>query len=181
MSKLEKYQKDFDEAMENIKRIMTEESEIKEFANWVVNTESNEYSWLSERWAGSVSSAIGLDGLLSYIRYCLIDDGDITFVRMNKEPRIVFMAKDEITLDDVLHSTEKGLQKTYAGWGMNITYEFEILDIELKDFGRIYDEYFVDDIKRCFLSDAEINGADFAVKHYSSYKCYDPKWVNEIK
>lgn len=113
--------------------------------------------------------------------HAIYDDGDITFVAVNDEPRIVFAHRfDDDFRDSCLSETEKYIEKRNFELGRDRSYEIKVLDIKPNEFGSLYDAFQREDIKRCFLNDAETHDVEFAVKHYRQYNCFCEEWINEV-
>lgn len=140
-NKLEFFQNSYDESIRTIKRFRDEPSEISELVNWLLTTDANPYGYLTEDCRSMVYSADSFAELLNLIHYSVVDDGDITFVKVNGEPRIVFVHKyDDCFMDIVLDSAEKDL-----GFHNKV----KVLDITPNEFGRVYDEYNTQWSKKC--------------------------------
>jgi hypothetical protein len=178
MSRFEKFEEAYNKAIESINRFLEPgryEPQMNELVHWMLETDANPYAYLPEEWAGSVETAEGFASLLHYIHRVLYDDGDITFVTVNDEPRIVFAHQhDEDFRDRVLTDTEKDTQRRRGG-----EYKIQVLDIDPNEFGPLYDEFQTKDLMRCFSADAGRNGVDFAVKHYKTYKAFSESWVQQ--
>lgn len=159
MFEMKKFQDNFDQAIKTIEQYQTTQSTMQSLVEWMLTTDANPYSYLPEAYAGSVDSAEMFAGLLNTIHHALYDDGDITFVAVNGEPRIVFVDRYDV---------EKQFPKGKV---------VEVLDIEPGEFVTLYNEYQTKEIKRCFITDAKRFGLDFGVEHYKHYKCFDTNWI----
>ena len=139
MKQLEKFDKTHAEAMETIKQYLEpyeQEPKMHLLVRWMLETDANPYGYLQEAWATSTYSSTGFASLLSVISHAVLDDGDITFVAVNGEPRIVFAHKyDDWFENAVLSTSEKALRSS----GIDVM--IEVLDIEPNEFGALYDEY----------------------------------------
>lgn len=181
MTKFDTFKKNYEEAVETIHRFLKKPESMKGLVHWMMETNANPYSYLPEQWAGCVNSAEGFAGLLHYIHHAVEDDGDICFVKVNGEPRIVFAHPyDKGFKDKVLTNQEKVIEKRPILGKLRELY-IEVLSIEPNEFGKIYDEYLIKDLKRCFSIDAGMNGVEFAKKHYSEYKCWADSWIEECQ
>ena len=179
MNRLEVFKDNYEQSMQTIERLRTEPSTMKDLVNWMLTTDANPYAYLPEGWASAMESADSFAALLHNIHHAVYDDGDITFVTVNGEPRIVFVWQHEDNFRDyVLTRQEKELEKREV-FGRTRPYDIQVLKIEPHEFGPAYDAYQIEDLKNCFAVDAGRNGIDFAVEHYSKYNCYDPSWVDE--
>jgi hypothetical protein len=177
MSKFEIYKKIYEEAVKNIQRFIDEPSDMNELAAWLMTTDANPYSYLEQGYAGMMSTAEGCAGLLETIHHAVYDDGDITFVTVDDEPRIVFAHRfDEGFRDVVLCRQEKEIEKRLI-FGKIKQYEIEILYIKPNDFPEIYNAYQVKNLQRCFSCDVGRHGIDFAVDIYKKYACFREDWV----
>ena len=113
-----------------------------------------------------MSTATGCASLLHMIDHAVHDDGDITFVKVNGEPRITFAWRHEDNFRDlVLTSQEKEFEARRIDRIPHFKYEVEILDIKPAEFGPLYDAYQAKRVKGYLLvvvhPDKEIIPADF--------------------
>lgn len=178
-----KFHTKFNAAIDYIQEILDKpedayDYEVSVLVKWMLTTEANPYSYLPEGHQSSFYSAQDFYGLISIIRHALYDDGDITFVKVNGEPRITFIWQHEDNFEDLILSEQDKRLKEMSMVG----YEVEILDISPAEFPDVYEEYLLNSIKKSFLWDAKRRGLDFAIHHYSKqYRCYDPAWENEVE
>ena len=176
---MEVFKDNYEESIRAIEWFRTESSTMKDLVNWMLTTDANPSAYLPEGWAIALESANSFAALLHTIHHAVYDDGDITFVTVDGEPRIVFVWQHEDNFRGyVLTSQEKELEKREV-FGRTRPYEIEVLKIEPHEFGALYDAYQVDDLKRCFASDAGRNGIEFSVAHYSKYNCFKATWIDE--
>ena len=183
MSRFEKFQKSYNESISSIERMLdsTDKPELAALAQWMMTTDANSYAYLPHNWAGHMSSAEGFASLLHCIHHALYDDGDIAFVTVNNEPRIVFVSPHEDNFRDyVLTDQEKEIEKRPI-FGATRSYDIQVLDIKADQFGPLYDEYWEQDLQRCFSMDVARFGAEYASEHYIRYKCFSDKWVDICK
>jgi hypothetical protein len=54
-----------------------------------------------------------------------------------------------------------------------------VLDIDVNDFGDVYDAWHIEDLKRRFAVDAGRNGVKLASEHYSRYAAFRPDWADQ--
>lgn len=136
--KFTEFKKNYDEAVESIIGFQ-DHPQMGGLVRWMMETETNPYGYLPSHYAGSLSSAEAFAGLLHMIQYSLYDDGDITFVTVNGEPRIVFAWKHEDNFRDlVLYDQEKEFESDPL---LKTTYKIKVLNIEPNEFGTVYDAY----------------------------------------
>ena len=177
MKKFETFKKNYDEAVQTINTFLEGPESMTELTKWLMTTDANPHSYLDHFWAGMSATAEGMADLLNYIHHAVVDDGDITFVKVNGEPRIVFAHRfDDYFRDVVLSKQEKEMEKRRKEYNINFEYEIEVLDIKPNEFGRIYDEYQRGQVTKWFLSDAKRHGVEFAKQHYEHYNCWDESW-----
>ena len=139
---------------------------------WMLETDVNPYSYLPEHWAGAVKSAEGFASLVHMLSHALHDDGDVTFVKVDGVPRIVFAWRHEDNFTSlVLSESEK---ERFAHYVSSPT--IEVLDIEPNQFGVLCDAYQKEWLKDCFTTDA-LNGIEWAAEHYRSYRQWDESWI----
>lgn len=181
MDKFEKFDQAYKEAVETIKRFMepcSYEPQMDGLVKWMLETDANPYAYLPQEWAGALDSAQGFASLLHYIHHAVYDDGEITFVRVNGEPRIVFAwheGDDAKFRDLVLNEQEKEIEKRRR---CN-PYEIEVLDIAPNEFGPLYDAYQTAEVKQWYINDAASHGTEWAAEHYRKYRCWNEEWITE--
>lgn len=179
-SKFEKFEASYKEAVTQIKQFLEEtkhEPSMRGLVKWMMETDANPYAYLPHAWAGSTGSAESFVSLLNHIHHAVYDDGDITFVTVNGEPRIVFVWRHQENFRDyVLSEQEKHMEKRFAS-----EYEIKVLGIQPDEFGPLYDKHFTERLKDWFMNDAETHGVDFAVTHYRAYKQFDTSWISLIE
>ena len=179
MNLFAKFESAHREALDNINHLLNEPSEMQGLVKWMVDTDANPYGYLPHGWAGALSSAESFSSLLDYIHHAVFDDGDITFVSVNGEPRITFQNQwDDGFRDRVLTEQELEMEKR-AILGRVRSYEVAVLNIEPNEFGDTHDAWRVKDLKRCFSIDAARHGVAFANEHYMRYKFWTPEWEVE--
>ena len=172
----QKFKDSYDKAIKDIERYLTPDNgcDMQLLVRWMLETDANPYSYLPKNWADAVNYAEGFASLLGYIHHAAFDDGDITFVTVNGEPKIVFASQyDDDFMNHVLGETERYMMEHHKS-----SYDVSVLNIQPNDFGAVYDAWYVDNIKQMFLTDADYHGKEFAIRHYSGYKKYDPAWVS---
>lgn len=173
MSRIAEFHKSFNEALATIEHFKTD-ANMAAITNWLLNTDASPYSIFADA-GGRVGSAESFAGLLQCIHHALVDDGDICFPVVNGRPRICFVWQHEKNVEQyILTAQEKGFIRDFG-----TDYEITFLD-NIDQFIAAYDAAHIKFIKRCFLIDARAKGVQFATKNYSTYKCFDPTWVNEL-
>lgn len=180
MNKFEEFQQNYEKSVATIKRFLnpdlTQTPQMHKLVQWMLETDANPYAYLPETWASALGSAQGFANLLYHIHHAIYDDGDICFVAVNAEPRIVFAhPSDQDFRERVLSEQEKQLAKTKV-FGREQSYTIEVLAIEPNEFGELYDAYYLADLQRCFSTDAARFGIDFAVEHYNHYQLFSEDW-----
>lgn len=184
MNRFQKFESSFNQAISAIKTYLETNNHregMDGLTEWLLTTDANPYSYLPESWAGFIGSAEGFASLLNIIAHALYDDGDITFVTVNGEPRIVFTNQyDENFRDLVLSRQEKEIEKRNI-FGKSSRYEIQVLNIKPQDFGKLHDSYERNRTKQCFIHDAALKGLEFATKHYKSIPHWDDDWPVSCK
>lgn len=183
MSRFEKFQKSYDNSIASIEHMLdsTDAPELAALAQWMLTTDANPYAYLPHNWAGHISSAEGFASLLHCIHHALYDDGDIAFITVNNEPRIVFVCPyEEHFRDYVLTDQEKEIEKRPI-FGKTRPYDVQVLDIKADQFGPLYDKYQMHDLQQCFSMDAARFGTEYVLEHYNQYKCFSDAWVDLCK
>lgn len=182
-SKFQQFQTTHNEAVSRIREYLEPgeyEPQMDGLVKWMMETDANPYSYLPETWANATYTATGFKSLLDYISHALYDDGDIAFVSVNGEPRIVFANRhDDNFREVVLNDDEKFAEKRITR--RPVTYTLEVLDITPNEFGVLVDAYETKRIKECFVWDAaKSNSIDTIAKHYRGYKCWDESWITDL-
>lgn len=184
MDQFEKFNQSHFAAIEIIKRFMEPgryEPQMDKLVKWMLETDANPYSYLPEEWASAFGSAQGFASLLHYIHHAVYDDGEITFVRVNGGPRIVFACHegdDDKFRNLVLTEQEKEIEKRPI-FGRCRPYEIEVLDITPNEFGPLYNEFQSAEVKHWFINDAASHGTEWAAEHYRKYHCWNEAWITE--
>ena len=94
--KLEEYEKSFADAREKYLEIMKGENDAAILIKWMIEKDFNPYSIFHETsYAHQTNTLEGLIGIYHILNHALVDDGDITFVKTNSYPVIVFYWKHE--------------------------------------------------------------------------------------
>lgn len=131
------FKENYDKAIETINSFLKDESKIKGLTQWLLNTDTNPYSYLPEKFAESMYSADAFASILRTIHHALFDDGEMEFVIVNGEPRMVFMHRSYSNFEEyVLTEEEKYMKKYY-----NTEFIIKVLDIDPNDFGKLSDAY----------------------------------------
>lgn len=180
--KFEQFQQAYNEALDTINEFLKpsdNEPQINGLVQWMLETDANPYAYLPKEWASSLYTAENFADLLNYIHHAVYDDGDITFVTVNDEPRIVFANQHEENFrDHVLNNQEKEVEKNLICGRYN-NYDIKVLDIEPNEFGALYNTFQRDHIKRCFIRDSTRFNVEWAANLYREYHCWDENWITE--
>lgn len=181
MNRFKVFQSAHDDAIDAIHHFQNNNdcAEMRELVNWLLTTDANPYAFLPEEWAPSLNTAESFADLLHCIHHAVYDDGAITFVAVNDEPRIVFVNQYEDNFRDrVLTNQEKEIEKRTI-FGKTSKYDVTVLDITPNEFGPLYDAFNLKDLQRCFSIDAGRLGIKFATDVYSKYACFTSNWVEQ--
>lgn len=138
MINLDKFEKTYTDAQKTIKKFLEPNSyeKINGLIKWMVETEVDPFAFVP-KFSNTLYTAEGFANFLNLIHYSVYDDGKLEFVKVNGEPRMVFVDRNtENFRDYVLTEQEKLIEKEY-----NSVYEIEVLNIEPKDFGPLCDTY----------------------------------------
>lgn len=150
--------------------------QLSKLYNWLLTTDTNPYSFLPEGWANSLVTASGTSALFSMIHHAVIDDGEISFVKLNDEPMMLFI--------DVRNMSQQDLYKfllTEQEKSSGFEFDIEILKIEPNDFGDHVDFYQRKWMQKCFIQDAAQHGIEFTKDAYSKYKLFSEDWEHNLK
>jgi hypothetical protein len=184
INRLEKFQKAHDEALENINSMLNTdkdyEQDFKLLIRWLMETEINPYSILPECWAGSVNDAVSFEGLCRHIHHAMVDDGEIEFITVNDEPRIVFVGAWEEKFEDRV-LTEQEYDMKYRGYGgRSMTFNIVLLEKNVQKFIEARLAFDIADLRRCFEWDAA-DGLEHAIKHYGDNPLFKTEWIVEVE
>lgn len=175
-----RFEKAYNEALATINRFLNDDStcDLRKLTAWLMNTDANPYSFLPHAWAGSLGAAESFAGLLHHIHHAVYDDGDICFVTVNGEPRIVFAhPADKDFRGRVLTEQERDMA---ARPRRSVQYDIDVLDIDANSFGDVYDAWHANWVRECFISDAEqFNSVEYAASHYRKYACWQESWITD--
>lgn len=182
MNRLEVFNKAHQEALDDIHQLMSStreyDAEFVHLATWLFDTDLNPYSILPDHWANSMDTSVGFAGLLRHIHHAMVDDGDICFPQLYREPTIRFISKHELTEKSVVDFVSGTVLQFHSS--ETIVADIKFLD-SAYEFTMAADQCHLKWLRRCFLSDARSQGVGFAVKHYSTYPAFDPTWVNLVE
>lgn len=139
VEKIAHYNETHNQAIERIKMHCNDEK-IGTLFTWLMTTELNPYSYLTEGWAERTSTATGMSALMDTIHHAVYDDGNISFVTVNGQPKIIFLNPNDFDcLDDFypycLSEFQKELQSSYDN------YEVKLLECSVIDICTLIDEY----------------------------------------
>jgi len=184
--KYQKFQKSYDEAINTIELLLIptpDEKSMDGLVRWMLETDANPHGFLPEGWGGSLSTAEGFAGLLNHLHHALYDDGDVTFVTVDDQPRIVFAHRfDEFFRERVLTEQEISLERDNARqprW--KLEYKIEVLDINPSEFGPLYDQHHTAWLRECFLGDSRHGDIEYNANHYRKYKQWNESWIEEAR
>lgn len=150
--------------------------ELSKLYNWLLTTDINPYSFLPEGFTNSLATSSGTASLFYMIHHATIDDGEISFVTVNDEPRMLFI--------DVRYMSQQDLRKhatTEQEKMSRFDIDIEILKIQPNDFGDHVDFYQRKCLQKWFIQDAAQHGIEFAEQNYSKYKLFSAEWKHQLK
>lgn len=180
MNKFEEFSMAYHKALKSIKEYQKNE-DIGDLVNWLLETDSNPYSFLDDETAKYTGTAEGFSTLCHLFHHALIDDGDVSFYSIDGRPKIKFVWRydiEEETRTQISIDRTDGKPKLHKE-EVPCVYHFFNNYHEWIAAKEIYE---TEDLKRCYILDKEINGEEFANKHYAKYKRFDPEWKTlEVK
>ena len=184
MNKLEQFDKVHAEAMERIQQYLSIPEDSYDhgmvgLVKWLLETDQNPYHYLQQEVAEWTGSATGFVSLLDLIHHALYDDGDIEFVKVNGQPKIVFVWRhDDGFYDAILSDSDKALA---ARKGLKAEDIVEVMDnIIPREFIEECEKYQLKHIQKCYITDAARRGIQFADAHYSQYEVWEEDWRHEF-
>jgi hypothetical protein len=133
--KLEDYEKNFADAREKYLEIMKGENDAAILIKWMVENEINFYGVFHETgYAHQTNTLEGLIGLYYTLHHALYDDGEITFVKTNYYPKILFYWKNEYNFQEHYDRfVQSGCEKLYQITGYLGTVQEYIAEYERYD------------------------------------------------
>lgn len=173
--KFKEFEKVYQDALKSI-RVYQEDKDIGVLVNWLLGTDINPYSFLEE--GNLLGSAEGFSFLCHLLHHALLDDGDVTFFSVDKQPKIEFVHRTELkeyTRNDYNVVTDENGKKKLVK--EEVKSDIVIFD-NYHQFIDAIEEFATKDLKRCYLWDKDLQGEEFANEHYSKYKRFDPSWKN---
>lgn len=158
MNGLDKFKQRYDQAIADIQsyRVPSNKPDcMAGLVEWMLTT--NSYSYIQEGYYPY--TAEDMCSTLRAIYNGLYDDGSLSFVTVNGEPRIIFAHPndfntfDEFVQKSVLFDIEKSLIESYLEMPeYGFCYNVKLLDINPSEFGPLYDAYEAE----CARIDAEL-------------------------
>jgi hypothetical protein len=185
-NRMEMFKKAHDKAMENINAMLNTdkdyEQDFKLLIRWLMETEVNPYAILPEGWAGCLNDAVSFNGLCAHIHHAMVDDGEIEFVTVNDEPRIVFVGSWEENFEDrVLSKQELNYKNNGIGGKVKkVNYEVKVIGKNVQEFIKSRLEYDIGSLRRSFEWDAA-DDLNHAIEHYSKNPLFDHNWIYDIE
>lgn len=177
--KFEKFEKGYNDAIGRIKRYQ-EDKDVGDLVNWLLNTDENPYSYLDDSHAHLLSTAEGFSFLVTILHHALVDDGEVTFLSVDGQPQILFV--NQYDLKDYKEFKRKDYKIVEVNGKPKLV--DELVDSDIVIFNNYHEWidaieiYATKELKRCYLRDKECHGEEFATKHYSQYKRFNPEWKN---
>ena len=166
-------EKNHKEALDSItKYLISPHQEMQTITHFLLTTDVNPYEFLPQEFAVNFDTSQGFLVILDMVNNALIDDGEMSFPIINKEPHIVFIDKHERNYKDHLLQNVSSA-KFYK--------DFELLFCnDVYDFINKFDTYHLNKLKQQFFRDSSKFGVEHAVKHYSKYSKFDINWKSEV-
>lgn len=81
---LNKFMNDIEESKKYYIDIMSREDDSAKFIKWIIDNDINPFSVLPNGRAEQMSFLEGICSLYSHLKYCFVDDGDVTFTKITK-------------------------------------------------------------------------------------------------
>ena len=175
MLRLKEIEKNHQEALESIQLYLNCDSpEMVAITKLLLETDVNPYSFLPHNFAGVFDSSYGFNSLLNTIHHALVDDGDISFPIVNKQPKISFVYKHQDNyVEHILTDSEKEMRDR---WGTEYTVE-QCKDVF--DFIEKFETFNNKEVYRWFVTDAARFGIDWAAEKYEGYARYNWDWETD--
>ena len=183
-NKFNEWQANYDAAVARISKYLKPNPQhsvqMHPLVEWMISTDINPFGYLPLEWAGTVNNATTFVSLLDHIYHALYDDGDIAFVTVNNEPRIVFVNPyDDNFNAAAITANDRALAERRTLINGSDSISVTVLDITPAEFGPIREAYEIKQMKRGFAFEAARYGIDFAVRTASRSKLYNPAWIEE--
>ena len=101
---LKKYDAQYTKARDEYLLMMEGTTEADLLFQCILNKEINPYRIFAKQYASNFSTLEGVVGMYQFVNHALYDDGDITFVKTNYGPLIVFYWKGESNFEEVFQN-----------------------------------------------------------------------------
>ncbi len=173
MNRFEQFKQSYVDAIEHIEyeKNNKERPDMAVITQWLLETDVNPYSFLAN--GDVLSSAEGFSSLLHKISHALYDDGDISFVTVDDEPRIVFMDYEETEQErvSVLRQIEIENEK-------NGLCRYEICKLKsVKEFIEAFEHFNIKYEKLVFENDIWSDGLAAAIEKHQNNKYFNKDWI----
>ena len=182
MNKFTEWQEAHDAAVARINKYLQANeytSQMNGLVNWMMTTQSNPYAYLPVQYASSIDSPESFVQLLDKIHHAMYDDGDICFVTVNGEPRIVFANPFEETFEDaVITANDRALAERRPA-SMKKAIEVKVLNISPNEFGAIQEAHEARQYKRSFAFEAARWGIERAIENAKRTPHFNESWISE--
>lgn len=165
--KIDKYRKNFEEAIAEIELAMNTDNSIQPLVRWLMCSEASPYSYLPRSRAGLTNTAEGMLDLINEIHHAVYDDGDIAFALFNGCPVIIFACQYEADF------TDKVVKAFSHASDRRKSYTVEAVEDSISEFVDRLQNYHEKNMRRHFITTASMYGAEFAKELYSEYSWYD--------
>lgn len=173
VSVLERYLPVFDRAIANIVYYQSRDDGIGKFVNWYLENDYNPYNFITDQWAGSLSTAEGLSHFLLVLAHALYDDGDVCFPVINGRPRIAFVCQRDFSPEYALTKFELESSVTDKKVKMFLT--------SIEDFMDFFDRAEEARIMRAFKFDysccTTLLEKGNIIESYRKYKFFNESWI----
>lgn len=181
IDKYAEFEKSYKESVEKIKEYETN-IDMSKYTKWLMTTDINPYSFLDDGYAGMTSSAEGMSCLLDTIHHALIDDGEISFIKLDRQPIIRFIHSSDF---------EGGKRDDFDFVKYEETQQMKLISKEVDcvvtfldnfdEFIESIEEYETKQLKCCFINDTERLGIEQSLSHYESDPRFNKEWISEIE
>lgn len=180
MNKFAKFQKSHDAAVESINHILRDQryAQAHPLIEWLMTTDANPYGFMPRGYEGAMGSAQSFDLFLSTLLHAIYDDGDLTFVTVNDEPRIVLASQHDDDFNIKALNQYELDRLNSKNFPVPITeYVIKVMNVSPGGFVEPYIKWQKDLLQRCFVIDAAKHGTEWAKNIHCTNSVWDDAWV----
>lgn len=187
---LHKMNESFKRNMERIRTDAFSREDGKEdyykLVRWILSTEISPYSFMPKGWGGCVADCTAFAGFLSVLHHAMYDDGCLSLVVLNDQPRMSFADywKDH---DDFIQMTISDQEKQLMSHTNDFRASCRLVESEdtlvfvnsVDEWINLCEEHHISELKAGYAHTTVSQGKEFADAVYCKYRRFSDDWVND--